>query len=121
MINYKLNKFLTDEMKYFDTFTTTSTPIKDYFEKNYPYKDFQKQLQFAGFDREELSVFYENDYLTVEGKSAMLNDSYCKKYYLPAKHYDVNNISVKFEKCVLNVECKLKEEKESKVMKIVIK
>jgi HSP20 family molecular chaperone IbpA len=121
MINYKLNQFLTNEMKYFDTFTTTSTPIKDYFEKTYPYKDFQKQLQFAGFDREELSVSYENDYLTVEGKSAMLNDSYNKKFYLPSKNYDVNNISVKFEKCVLTVECKLKEEKESKVMKIVIK
>jgi hypothetical protein len=121
MINYKLNKFLTDEMKYFDTLTTTSTSIKDYFEKSYPYKDFKKQLQFAGFDREELSVSYENDYLAVEGKSVMLNTLYSKKFYLPSKNYDVNNISVKFEKCVLTVECKLKEEKESKVMKIVIK
>jgi len=51
----------------------------------------------------------------------MLDSLYSKKYYLPSKHYDVNNISVKFEKCILTVECKLKEEKESKVVKIVIK
>jgi HSP20 family molecular chaperone IbpA len=121
MINYKLDKFLTNEMKYFDTLTTTSTTLKDYFEKSYPYKDFKKQLQFAGFDREELSVSYENDYLTIDGKSVMLDSVYSKRYYLPSKNYDVNNISVKFEKCILTVECKLKEEKESKVLKIVIK
>jgi HSP20 family molecular chaperone IbpA len=121
MINYKLDQFLTNEMKYFDTLSTTSTTLKDYFEKSFPYKDFKKQLEFAGFDKEEISVSYENDYLAIDGKSVMLDSLYSKKYYLPAKHYDVNNISVKFEKCILTVECKLKEEKESKVIKIVIK
>ena len=121
MINYKLDKFLTNEMKYFDTFGTTSTSIKDYFEKSYPYKDFQKQLQFAGFDREELSVSYENDYLTIDGKSVMLDSVYSKKYYLPSSYYDINNINVKFDKCILTIDCKLKQEKESKVIKINIK
>jgi HSP20 family molecular chaperone IbpA len=121
MIKYDFEPFLKNEAKYFDTFATTSTSIKDYFEKSYPYKDFQKQLQFAGFDKEELSVSYENDYLAIDGKSVMLDSLYSKKYYLPAKNYDVNNISVKFEKCILTVECKLKEQKESKVIKIVIK
>ncbi len=119
MINYKLDQFLTNEMKYYDTLTSTN--LKNYFEKSFPYKDFKKQLEFAGFDKEEISVSYETDYLTIDGKSVMLDTTYNKKMYLPAKQYDVNNISVKFEKCILTIECKLKEEKETNVMKIVIK
>jgi HSP20 family molecular chaperone IbpA len=121
MIKYNLenhlknNWFNTD-----DTFSITSTAIKDYFEKTYQYKDFKKQLQFAGFDKEEISISYENDYLTVEGKSVMLNTDYTKKFYLPAKHYDVDKVSVKFEKCILTIDCKLKEETQSKLMKIKI-
>jgi|LakMenEpi03Aug12_release.lakeMendotaPanAssembly.Ray.scaffolds.fasta_scaffold1113653_2 HSP20 family molecular chaperone IbpA len=121
MIKYDFEPFFTNEGKYFDTFTTTSTAIKDYFEKSYQYKDFKKQLQFAGFDKEEISVSYENDYLTVEGKSVMLDSDYTKKFYLPSKYYDVDKVSVKFEKCILSIECKLKEETQSKVMKIYIK
>jgi len=55
------------------------------------------------------------------GKSNMLNSQYTKKYYLPTKYYDVDNINVKFEKCILAIDCKLKEQKESKVMRIIIK
>ena len=51
----------------------------------------------------------------------MLDSQFTKKYYLPSKYYDVNSINVKFEKCILTIESKLKEEKESKVMRIVIK
>ena len=121
MINYDFEPFSKNEMKYFDTFATTSTAIKDYFEKSYQYKDFKKQLQFAGFDKEEISISYENDYLTIEGKSVMLDTDYTKKFYLPVKYYDVDKVSVKFEKCILTIECKLKEEAQSKVMKIYIK
>jgi HSP20 family molecular chaperone IbpA len=121
MIKYNLenhlknNWFNTD-----DTFSITSTAIKDYFEKTYQYKDFKKQIEFAGFDKEEISIMYESDYLTVEGKSVMLNTDYTKKFYLPAKHYDVDKVSVKFEKCILTIDCKLKEETQSKLMKIKI-
>lgn len=120
MINYNIDKILKENW-----WNSDITP----FDKNYyfslksdnNYKDFKKQLQFAGFDKEEVSISYENDYLTVEGNSSMLDSQYIKKYYLPSKYYDVNNIDVKFEKCILTIECKLREEKESKVMKIVIK
>lgn len=101
--------------------TDVSTSRWQYFSLNEDKKDFVKQLQFAGFDKEEVSVSYENDYLTVDANSSMLNSQFTKKYYLPSKFYDVNSINVKFEKCILSIECKLKEEKESKVMKIVIK
>ena len=121
MMKYNYEPFSTNEVKYFDTFERTSTAIKDYFEKSYQYKDFKKQIEFAGFDKEEISIMYESDYLTVEAKSVMLNTDYSKKFYLPAKHYDVDKVSVKFEKCILSIECKLKEEPQSKVMKIYIK
>ena len=68
-----------------------------------------------------LAIYLKNDYLTVEANSSMLDSQYNKKYYLPSKYFDVDNINVKFEKCILNIECKLKEEKDSKVIKIVIK
>jgi HSP20 family molecular chaperone IbpA len=51
----------------------------------------------------------------------MLNSQYSKKYYLPSTDYNIDNISVKFEKCILTIDCKLKEEKESKLIKIKIK
>jgi HSP20 family molecular chaperone IbpA len=136
MFKYNLEKQLKDN--WFNTNDTFSINTKDRFsintndtfsliekwvdEKNLiNYKNFHKQLQFAGFDKEEVSISYENDYLTVEGNSSMLDNQYCKKYYLPSSYYDINNINVKFEKCILTVECKLKEEKESKVIKIKIK
>jgi HSP20 family molecular chaperone IbpA len=126
MIKYNLEKHLKDNWwNTNDTFSLiekwvdTKSIINN--ENLYNYKEFKKQLQFAGYDKEEVSVSYENDYLTVEGKSSMLNSQYSKKYYLPTKHYDVDNIQVKFEKCILSIECKLKEEKETKVMKILIK
>jgi HSP20 family molecular chaperone IbpA len=118
MIKYNFEKHLKDN--WWNTDYTDSFKIMN-FDDALRYKEFKKQLQFAGFDKEELSVIYENDYLTVEGNSSMLNSQYNKKYYLPSKYYDVNNINIKFEKCILSIECKLKEEKESKVMKIVIK
>lgn len=118
MIKYNLNDiFLKDGWLN----TDVSTSKWQYYSLSEDKKDFKKQLQFAGYDKEEVSVSYENDYLTVEGKSSMLNSQYTKKYYLPTKYYDVDNINVKFEKCILTIECKLKEEKESKVMKIIIK
>jgi len=119
MINYNLNNFIKENWLN----TDISTLKKQYYfhPLGEDKKNFAKQLQFAGFDKEEVSVSYENDYLTVEGNSSMLDSQYCKKYYLPSKYYDVNNINVKFEKCILNIECKLLEQKESKVMKIVIK
>jgi HSP20 family molecular chaperone IbpA len=118
MINYNLEDiFLKDA----GLRTDVSTSRWQYFSLNNDKKDFVKQLQFAGFDKEEVSVSYENDYLTVEGNSSMLDSQYYKKYYIPSKYYDVNSINVKFEKCILSIECKLKEEKDSKVMKIIIK
>jgi HSP20 family molecular chaperone IbpA len=118
MINYNLEDiFLKDG----GLRTDVSTSRWQYFSLNNDKKDFAKQLQFAGFDKEEVSVSYENDYLTVDANSTMLDSQFTKKYYLPSKYYDVNSINVKFEKCILSIECKLKEEKESKVMKIVIK
>ena len=114
MIKYNIDKiFLQDNW--------FNTDISTLYSSNENKKPFTKQLQFAGYDKDEVSVSYENDYLTVEGNSSMLNSQYIKKYYLPSEHYDVNNINVKFEKCILSIECKLKEERESKVMKIVIK
>jgi HSP20 family molecular chaperone IbpA len=119
MMNYNIDKILKENWWN----TDISLLSKDYYslKSDNNYKDFKKQLQFAGFDKEEVSVSYENDYLTVEGNSNMLDSQYIKKYYLPSKCYNVNNIDVKFEKCILTIECKLKEEKESKVMKIIIK
>ena len=114
MIKYNL-----DDIFFKDNWLNTD--LTTYYSLNENKKNFKKQLQFAGYDKEEVSVSYENDYLTVEGKSSMLNSQYTKKYYLPTKYYDVDNINVKFEKCILTIECKLKEEKESKVMKIIIK
>ena len=126
MIKYNLEKHLKNN--WWNTDDTFSIIEKWIDNKNfttndslYNYKDFKKQLQFAGYDKDEISISYENDYLTVEGKSSMLNSQYTKKYYLPTKYYDVDNINVKFEKCILTIECKLKEEKESKIMKIIIK
>jgi HSP20 family molecular chaperone IbpA len=120
MYKYNLEKQLKDN--WFNTNDTFSLIEKWVDEKNLiNYKNFHKQLQFAGFDKEEVSISYENDYLTVEGNSSMLDNQYCKKYYLPSTYYDINNINVKFEKCILTIECKLKEEKESKVIKIIIK
>ena len=121
MIKYDWNfePFLKNETKYFNTFASTS--LKDYFEKSSQYKDIQKQLQFAGFDKEELSISYENDYLTVEGKSVMLDTDYSKRYYIPAKYYDINNINVKFEKCILTIECKIKTNTETVLKQIKIK
>jgi HSP20 family molecular chaperone IbpA len=126
MIKYNLEKHLIDNFwntndsfslveKWFDNKKTINN------DNLYRNKDFKKQLQFAGYDKEEVSISYENDYLTVDAKSSMLNSQYTKKYYLPTKYYDVDNIDVKFEKCILTIECKLKEEKESKVMRIKIK
>jgi HSP20 family molecular chaperone IbpA len=123
MINYDLNTFLKDNWLNTNISSFLSSAKKQYY--FHPLaedkKDFAKQLQFAGFDKEEVSVSYESDYLTVEGNSSMLDSQYYKKYYIPSKYYDVNSINVKFEKCILTIECKLKEEKDSKVMKIVIK
>lgn len=134
MIKYNFEKHLKDN--WWNTNDTFSINSKDAFsliekwvdakniinnENLYNFKDFKRELQFAGYDKEEVSITYENDYLTVEGKSSMLNSDYIKKYYLPTKYYEVDNIKVKFEKCILNIECKLKEQKESKVMKIIIK
>lgn len=126
MIKYNFEKHLKDNWwNTSDTFSLVEKWIDDKKfinnENLYTYKDFKKQLQFAGYDKEEVSVSYENDYLTVEGKSNMLNSQYTKKYYLPTKYYDVDNINVKFEKCILAIDCKLKEQKESKVMRIIIK
>jgi len=118
MINYNLQDiFLKDG----GLRTDVSTSKWQYYSLSENNKDFKKQLQFAGYDKEEVSVSYENDYLTVDANSSMLNSQYTKKYYLPSKYYDVDSINVKFEKCILSIECKLKENKESKVMKIVIK
>jgi HSP20 family molecular chaperone IbpA len=126
MIKYNFEKHLKDN--WWNTNDTISLIEKWVDTKNiinnenlYSYKDFKKQLQFAGYDKDEISISYEDDYLTVEGVSSMLDSQYCKKHYLPSKYYDINNINVKFEKCILTIECKLKEEKDSKVMKIVIK
>jgi HSP20 family molecular chaperone IbpA len=126
MIKYNFEKHLkenwwntNDTFSLIEKWVDTKNIINN--ENLYNYKDFKKQLQFAGYDKDEISISYENDYLTVDGKSSMLNSQYNKKYYLPSKYYDVDNIQVKFEKCILNIECKLKEEKESKVMKIIIK
>ncbi len=126
MIKYNLEKHLkenwfntNDTFSVFEKWIDAKSIINN--ESLYNYKEFKKQLQFAGYDKEEVSVSYENDYLTVDGKSNMLNSQYTKKYYLPSKYYDVDNIEVKFEKCILNIECKLKEEKESKIMRIKIK
>jgi HSP20 family molecular chaperone IbpA len=117
MINYNLNNFLKDNW-----LSTDISSLKfQYYPSDNNKDNFKKQLQFAGFDKEEVSVSYENDYLTVDANSSMLDSQFTKKYYLPSKYYDVNNINVKFEKCILSIECNLKEEKESKVMKIVIK
>lgn len=117
MIKYNLDDiFLKDGW-----LNTDITSKWQYYSLNENNKDFKKQLQFAGYDKEEVSVSYENDYLTVDANSSMLNSQYTKKYYLPSKYYDVDSINVKFEKCILSIECKLKEEKESKVMKITIK
>jgi HSP20 family molecular chaperone IbpA len=114
MIKYNIDKiFLQDNW--------LNTDISTFYSSNENKKPFTKQLQFAGYDKDEVSVSYENDYLTVDAKSSMLNSHYTKKYYLPSEHYDVDNINVKFEKCILTIECKLKEEKESKVIKIIIK
>jgi HSP20 family molecular chaperone IbpA len=113
-------KYTLDDIFLKDNWLNTDLTLLNY-SLNENKKDFSKQLQFAGFDKEEVSVSYENDYLTVEGNSSMLDSQYYKKYYVPSKYYDVNSINVKFEKCILSIECKLKEEKESKVMKIVIK
>jgi HSP20 family molecular chaperone IbpA len=126
MIKYNFEKHLKDNwwntndtISFIEKWVDNKNIIKN--ENLYTYKEFKKQLQFAGFDKDEVSVSYENDYLTVEGNSSMLDSQYFKKYYLPSKYYDVDNISVKFEKCILSIECKLKEEKESKVIKIIIK
>ena len=114
MLKYNIDKiFLQDNW--------FNTDISSFYSPSENKKNFVKQLQFAGFDKEEVSVSYENDYLTVEGNSAMLDSQYYKKYYLPSEHYDVDTINVKFEKCILSIECKLKEEKQSKIMKIIIK
>lgn len=126
MIKYNLEKHLKDNwFNTNDTFSLFEKWIDDKkfitTENLYTYKDFKKQLQFAGYDKDEVSVSYENDYLTVDAKSSMLNSQHTKKYYLPTKYYDVDSIDVKFEKCILSIECKLKEEKESKVVKIKIK
>jgi HSP20 family molecular chaperone IbpA len=119
-MKYTIDNFLKEN--WWNTDDTYSLKLID-AQKDvlYNYKEFKKQLQFAGFDKEEVSVSYENDYLTVEGNSSMLDSQYTKKYYLPSKYYDIDNINVKFEKCILTIECKLKGEKESKVMKIIIK
>jgi HSP20 family molecular chaperone IbpA len=120
MIKYNLEKHLKDN--WFNTNDTFSLIEKWVDEKNFvKNEDFNKQLQFAGFDKEEVSISYENDYLTVKADSSMLDSQYYKKYYLPSEYYDINNINVKFEKCILKIECKLKEVKESKVKNIVIK
>jgi hypothetical protein len=126
MIKYNFEKHLkdnwwntSDTISLIEKWVDTKGIINN--ENLYNYKDFKKQLQFAGYDKDEISISYEDDYLTVDGKSSMLNSHYSKKYYLPSKYYNVDSIQVKFEKCVLSIECKLKEEKESKVMKIVIK
>jgi HSP20 family molecular chaperone IbpA len=117
MINYNLNTFLKDNW-----LNTDISSLKfQYYPSDNNKDNFKKQLQFAGYDKNEVSVSYENDYLTVDANSSMLNSQYTKKYYLPSKYYDVDNINVKFEKCILTIECKLKEEKESKVIKIKIK
>jgi HSP20 family molecular chaperone IbpA len=113
-------KYNIDDIFLKDNWLNTDLTLLNY-SLNENKKDFTKQLQFAGFDKDEVSVSYENDYLTVEGNSNMLNSQYTKKYYLPSKYYDVDNINVKFEKCILTIDCKLKENKESKVMKIIIK
>ena len=127
MYKYNLEKQLKNN--WFNTNDTFSINTNDAFsliekwvdeKKLINYKDFYKQLQFAGFDKEEVSISYENDYLSVEGNSTMLDSKYCKKYYLPSTYYDINNINVKFEKCILTIECKLKEETQSKLMKIKI-
>lgn len=122
MINYNIQKNLKDNWwNTTDSFSFIENWVKQNNEKLYDYKDFYKQLQFAGYDKEEISISYEDDYLTLDAKSSMLNSQYTKKYYLPSKSYDIENISVNFEKCILTIKCKLKEEKDSKVMKIVIK
>jgi HSP20 family molecular chaperone IbpA len=127
MYKYNLEKQLKNN--WFNTNDTFSINTNDAFsliekwvdeKKLINYKDFYKQLQFAGFDKEEVSISYENDYLSVEGNSTMLDSKYCKKYYLPSTYYDINNINVKFEKCILTIDCKLKEETQSKLMKIKI-
>jgi HSP20 family molecular chaperone IbpA len=126
MIKYNLEKQLKDNwLNTTDTFSFIEKWVSDKKsiinnENLYNYKDFKRDLQFAGYDKEEVSVSYENDYLTIVGNSSMLNCQYSKKFYLPTKYYDVDNINVKFEKCILTIDCKLKEDKESKVMKIKI-
>jgi HSP20 family molecular chaperone IbpA len=104
-----------------DTFSFIENWVKQNNENLYDYKDFKRELQFAGYDKEEISISYEDDYLTLDAKSSMLNSQYTKKYYLPTKYYDVDNIQVKFEKCILIIECKLKEERETKTIKVKIK
>ena len=115
-------KYNIDDIFLKDNWLNTDITSKwQYYSLSENNKDFHKQLQFAGYDKEEVSVSYDNDYLTVDANSNMLNSQYTKKYYLPSKYYDVDSINVKFEKCILTIDCKLKENKESKVMKIIIK
>jgi len=126
MLKYNLEKYLKDNwINTNDTISFIDSCLNEQklldYKNLYTYKDFYKQLQFAGFDKEEVSVSYENDYLTVEAKSSMLNSEFTKKYYLPSRYYDVDNINVKFEKCILTIDCKLKEENQSKSINIKIK
>jgi len=125
MIKYNLEKYLKDNwVNTNDTISFVERYVNEQkieLQNLYLYKDFYKVLQFAGYDKEDVSILYENDYLTVDAKSSMLNSQYTKKYYLPLKYYNVDNINVKFEKCILSIECKLKEDSESKTVKIKIK
>lgn len=85
-------------------------------------KDFEKQFEFAGYDKNEISITFENDYLTISAYSSMLNTKYLKKFYLPIKKYDIDSIKAKYEKSILFVKCNLltKKEEDKKVRTIEI-
>lgn len=85
-------------------------------------KDFEKKIEFAGYDKNEISITFENDYLTISAYSSMLNTKYLKKFYLPIKKYDIDSIKAKYEKSILFVKCNLltKKEEDKKVRTIEI-
>lgn len=85
-------------------------------------KDFEKQFEFAGYDKNEISITFENDYLIISAYSSMLNTKYLKKFYLPIKKYDIDSIKAKYEKSILFVKCNLltKKDEDKKVRTIEI-
>ena len=66
MLKYNLEKYLKDNwINTNDTISFIDSCINEQklldYKNLYTYKDFYKQLQFAGFDKEEVSISYEKD------------------------------------------------------------